>query len=206
MTRFTGVCWSMNSLTSVPHAPNPGRRQGRSRAFSRYHAMSGAASSGMRFSLASRGRAAAAAPAGGVGAPVDLGWMHAPAHHSRHRAVARTARRGASPYPGGRVIVAVDGIDGAGKTTFADGFAEVFAEDGLGRLPREHRRLPPPARRAVRARTEQPRGLLPRLLRLRDVPPRALDPFRDGAQTAGATGFQLAASMCVATPRSSRSG
>src|SRR5918994_1676380 len=33
-------------------------------------------------------------------------------------------------YGGGRVIVAVDGIDGAGKTTFADGLAEVFAEAG----------------------------------------------------------------------------
>ena len=33
-------------------------------------------------------------------------------------------------YPAGRVVVAIDGIDGAGKTTFADGLAEVFAEEG----------------------------------------------------------------------------
>lgn len=36
ITRATGVCCSMNSLTRVPHAPNPGRRQGRSRAVARY--------------------------------------------------------------------------------------------------------------------------------------------------------------------------
>ena len=33
-------------------------------------------------------------------------------------------------YRAGRVIIAVDGIDGAGKTVFADGLADVFAEDG----------------------------------------------------------------------------
>ena len=33
-------------------------------------------------------------------------------------------------YRGGRVLIAVDGIDGAGKTVFADGLAEVFAEGG----------------------------------------------------------------------------
>lgn len=33
-------------------------------------------------------------------------------------------------YPRGRIMIAVDGEDGAGKTTFADHLAEVFAEDG----------------------------------------------------------------------------
>ncbi len=33
-------------------------------------------------------------------------------------------------YRSGRVIIAVDGIDGAGKTVFADALAEVFAEGG----------------------------------------------------------------------------
>ena len=33
-------------------------------------------------------------------------------------------------YRAGRVVVAVDGRDGAGKTTFADGLAAAFAEDG----------------------------------------------------------------------------
>ena len=35
MTRLTGVCCSMNSLTSTPHAPKPSRRHGRSRALTR---------------------------------------------------------------------------------------------------------------------------------------------------------------------------
>src|SRR3546814_9596941 len=33
-------------------------------------------------------------------------------------------------YRAGRIILGVDGIDGAGKTVFADGLADVFAEDG----------------------------------------------------------------------------
>ena len=33
-------------------------------------------------------------------------------------------------FPAGRVILGVDGIDGAGKTVFADSLAAVFAEDG----------------------------------------------------------------------------
>ena len=36
MTRLTGVCCSMNSLTSVPQGVKPSRRQGRSRRFSWY--------------------------------------------------------------------------------------------------------------------------------------------------------------------------
>ncbi|MFG6403387.1 uridine kinase [Microbacterium sp. P04] len=33
-------------------------------------------------------------------------------------------------YPSGRVIIGVDGVDGAGKTRFAEALARVFAEDG----------------------------------------------------------------------------
>ncbi|MHC2999250.1 nucleoside/nucleotide kinase family protein [Microbacterium sp. HJ5] len=96
-------------------------------------------------------------------------------------------------YPGGRVIVAVDGIDGAGKSTFADGLAEVFAESGSAvfraGIDGFHR---PRAERYARGR-RSPEGFY---LESYDYPTfrRVLiDPFRDGAQTAGTTGFQLAA-------------
>ncbi|MGC5169430.1 uridine kinase [Microbacterium sp. DT81.1] len=96
-------------------------------------------------------------------------------------------------YRGGRVLVAVDGVDGAGKTTFADALAEVFAEDGSAvfraSIDGFHR---PRAERYVRGR-DSPEGfyrdsfdysLFRRVL---------VEPFRDGLQTRGATGFQLSA-------------
>ncbi len=82
MTRFTGVCCSMNSLTSTPHAPNPDRRHGSSRALSRYHAMSGVARSGMRISLRPAHRRKPTAR-------TAVGWNHAPSDHARHDPVAR---------------------------------------------------------------------------------------------------------------------
>lgn len=95
--------------------------------------------------------------------------------------------------PAGRVIVAVDGLDGAGKTVFADGLAEVFAETGdavfRASIDGFHR---PRSERYVRGR-RSPEGFYrdsydyPTFRRV------LIDPFRDGAQTAGATGFQLAA-------------
>ena len=48
ITRFTGVCCSMNSLTSTPQAPKPGCRQGRSRALSANQAFNGVAISALR--------------------------------------------------------------------------------------------------------------------------------------------------------------
>ena len=47
ITRTTGVCWSMNSLTRVPQAGKPSRRQGRSRAFSRNQSTIAAESAGI---------------------------------------------------------------------------------------------------------------------------------------------------------------
>lgn len=95
--------------------------------------------------------------------------------------------------PAGRVIVAVDGLDGAGKTVFADGLAEVFAETGdavfRAGIDGFHR---PRIERYARGR-HSPEGFY---LDSYDYPTfrRVLiDPFRDGAQTAAATGFQLAA-------------
>lgn len=94
---------------------------------------------------------------------------------------------------GGRVIIAVDGIDGAGKTTFADALAEVFAEDGSAvfrasidafHRPRAERYERGPASPEGFYRDSYDYSTFRRVL---------IDPFRDGARTAGATGFQLAA-------------
>lgn len=92
-------------------------------------------------------------------------------------------------YRAGRVILAVDGIHGAGTSTFADGLAEVFAEDGsavfrasMGGFAR------PRAERDARGRTSA-EGYY------RDAYDEAtfrrvlVDPFR----VAGSAGFQLAA-------------
>lgn len=96
-------------------------------------------------------------------------------------------------YPGGRVIVAVDGIDGAGKSTFADGLAEVFAETGAAvyraSIDGFHR---PRAERYARGR-RSPEGFYLDSYDYATFRRVLIDPFRDGAQTSGATGFQLAA-------------
>lgn len=96
-------------------------------------------------------------------------------------------------YPGGRVIVAVDGVDGAGKTTFADGFAEVLAETGASvcraSIDGFHR---PRAERYLRGRTS-PEGFYLDSYDYATFRRVLIDPFRDGAQTSGTTGFQLAA-------------
>jgi len=96
-------------------------------------------------------------------------------------------------HPAGRVIVAIDGLDGAGKTVFADGLAEVFAETG-GAVFRAgidgfHR---PRAERYLRGR-RSPDGFYRDSYDYATFRRVLIDPFRDGAQTAGTTGFQLAA-------------
>lgn len=99
------------------------------------------------------------------------------------------ARRGHA----GRLVLAVDGVDGAGKTVFADGWADVFAEDGMAvyraSVDDFHR---PRTERYARGRTS-PEGFY--LDSYDDATLRRvlLDPFRDGAHTGGSTGFQLAA-------------
>jgi uridine kinase len=96
-------------------------------------------------------------------------------------------------YPAGRVIVAVDGLDGAGKTVFADGLAEVFAEtgDAVFRADADgfHR---PRSERYARGR-HSPEGFYRDSYDYATFRRVLIDPFRDGAQTAGSTGFQLAA-------------
>ncbi|MFE7846467.1 uridine kinase [Microbacterium sp. NPDC057407] len=96
-------------------------------------------------------------------------------------------------FGGGRVVIAVDGIDGAGKATFADGLAEVFAEAGSSvyraSMAGFHR---PRAERFARGRGSA-EGYYRDAFDLATFRRVLLDPFRDGAQTAGATGFQLTA-------------
>ena len=94
---------------------------------------------------------------------------------------------------GGRVIVAVDGLDGAGKTVFADGLAEVFAETGdavfRAGIDGFHR---PRSERYLRGRNS-PEGFYRDSFDYATFRRVLIDPFRDGAHTAGTTGFQLAA-------------
>lgn len=94
---------------------------------------------------------------------------------------------------GGRVILAVDGIDGAGKTVFADALAEVFAEDGSAvfraSIDDFHR---PRGERYARGRTS-PTGFYRDSYDYATFRRVLIDPFRDGAQTGATTGFQLEA-------------
>jgi uridine kinase len=96
-------------------------------------------------------------------------------------------------YRAGRVIIAIDGVDGAGKTTFADGFAETFAENGVAvyraSIDDFHR---PRAERYARGRTS-PEGFYRDSFDYATFRRVLVDPFRDGTQTSGTTGFQLAA-------------
>ncbi|WP_127472662.1 uridine kinase [Microbacterium sulfonylureivorans] len=96
-------------------------------------------------------------------------------------------------YGGGRVIVAVDGRDGAGKSTFADGLAEVFAEAGSAvyraSIDGFHR---PRAERYARGR-RSPDGFYRDSYDYATFRRVLIDPFLDGVQTSGAAGFQLAA-------------
>jgi uridine kinase len=96
-------------------------------------------------------------------------------------------------YGGGRVVVAVDGVEGAGKSTFADGLAEVFAEAGSAvyraGLEGFHR---PRAERFAQGR-KSAAGYYRDSFDYATFRRVLIDPFRDGAQTAGTTGFQLSA-------------
>lgn len=96
-------------------------------------------------------------------------------------------------YRAGRVVVAVDGYDGAGKTTFADGLASAFAEDGSAvfraSIDDFHR---PRAERYARGRTS-PEGFYRDSFDYATFRRVLVDPFREGWQTSATTGFQLAA-------------
>lgn len=95
-------------------------------------------------------------------------------------------------YRAGRIILAVDGIDGAGKTIFGDGLADVFAEDGAAvfraSIDGFHR---PRSERYERGR-DSPEGYYLDSYDYATFRRVLVDPFRDGRQTAATTGFQLA--------------
>ena len=95
-------------------------------------------------------------------------------------------------YRAGRVILGVDGLDGSGKSTFADAFADVFAEDGASvfraSMDGFHR---PRAERYARGR-DSPQGFYLDSYDEATFRRVLVDPFRDGA-TMPSTGFQLAA-------------
>ncbi|HWI32276.1 MAG TPA: uridine kinase [Microbacterium sp.] len=94
-------------------------------------------------------------------------------------------------YRAGRVIIAVDGRNGAGKTIFADALAEVFAEDGSAvfraSIDAFHR---PRAERYALGRTS-PEGLYRDSYDYSLFRRVLIEPFREGPQTSAATGFQL---------------
>lgn len=98
-----------------------------------------------------------------------------------------------SSYRGGRILLAVDGSDGAGKTVFADSLAQVFAEDGSSvfraSIDGFHR---PRTERYARGRTS-PEGYYRDSYDYSTFRRVLIEPFRDGAQSAAAAGFQLAA-------------
>lgn len=93
----------------------------------------------------------------------------------------------------GRVILAVDGMDGAGKTTFADALGEVFAEDGSAvfrtSIDDFHR---PRADRYALGRTS-PEGFYRDSFDYSTFRRVLIEPFREGWQTSATIGFQLAA-------------
>ncbi len=94
-------------------------------------------------------------------------------------------------HPSGRVLIAVDGMDGAGKTVFADNLAIVLAEDGSAvyraSLDDFHR---PRAARYRRGRTS-PEGHYLDSYDYATFRRVLADPFRGGGETG--VGFQLRA-------------
>lgn len=94
-------------------------------------------------------------------------------------------------YPRGRVLLAVDGEDGAGKTRFADNLAAVFAEEGVAAFRASidgfHR---PRVERYARGRTS-PEGFYRDSYDYATFRRVLIDPFRSGASVDA--GFQLAA-------------
>ena len=93
----------------------------------------------------------------------------------------------------GRLVLAVDSSDGAAAATFADGFAEVFAETGAAVFRASMDGFQrPQAEREARGRASAEGRYLDSYdyATFRRV---LVDPFREGAQSGGSTGFQLAA-------------
>ena len=107
-------------------------------------------------------------------------------------------------YRAGRVLLAVDGVDGAGKTIFADNLASVFAEDGSdvfrASIDDFHK---PRAERYVRGRTS-PVGFYRDSFDYSTFRRVLIDPFREGGQTGADSNSPR--SMCSETRLSNPSG
>lgn len=93
----------------------------------------------------------------------------------------------------GRVVIAVDGIDGAGQAEFADALADVFAEDGSAVFRASMQDFQRPRAERERRGRQSPEGYYRDAFDDATLRRVLIDPFREGGQTGGATGFQLTA-------------
>ena len=123
-----------------------------------------------------------------------LGWKHGPApSRPSARCGANCATRCAGSYRGGRVVVAVDGVDGAGKTVFATGSPRSSPRTAR---PCSARRSTASIARdpsATRAGAGAPRASTATRTTTRRSAACSSIPFREGWQTAATAGFQLEA-------------
>jgi len=94
---------------------------------------------------------------------------------------------------GGRVLVAVDGFDGAGKSTFADGLADVFRELDVATFRASIDDFHLPRSDRYRRGRDDAEGFYRDSFDYATFRRVLIDPFLDGRQTAATTGFQLAA-------------
>lgn len=92
-------------------------------------------------------------------------------------------------YGKGRVIVAVDGIEGSGTTAFADGLAETFREAGYDTFRASINDFHHARERRRRLGEDSPKGFYEDSYDYRTFRRVLIDPFKMG----GSAGFQLAA-------------
>jgi uridine kinase len=92
-------------------------------------------------------------------------------------------------YGRGRVIVAVDGIEGSGTREFADGLAETFREAGYDTFRASINDFHNPRERRRRLGEDSPQGFYEDSYDYRTFRRVLIDPFR----MAGSAGFQTAA-------------
>jgi uridine kinase len=92
-------------------------------------------------------------------------------------------------YGRGRVIVAIDGVDGAGKGSFADALAAVFEERGTTAVRASMDNFHRSRAERYRLGRESPESFYRDSFDYRTLRRVLIDPFR----MAGSTGFQLAA-------------
>lgn len=96
-------------------------------------------------------------------------------------------------FRGGRVIIAVDGHDGAGKADFADALAAVYAEQDMATFRASVDGFHKPRAERYAKGLASAEGFYHDSYDYETLRRALIDPFRDGAQTSATTGFQLAA-------------